>query len=135
VIDPDDSRALDDVEYSTVLNAWISTRMEKDRMLVTLSAGGIGLLVTLLSTVGPASGWELVGYLGAGLAFGVAIVHGLMIFDRNAVYLEALSKDREQDPDLLIERYDKRLVRAFYIGVGLTGLVAFLTGLARLGVR
>ena len=41
--------------YSAAVQAWVTTRMEKDRALLNLAAGGIGLLVTLLTTVGPSS--------------------------------------------------------------------------------
>ena len=36
--------------YSTLLSAWIQTKMERDKTLVTLSAAAIGLLVTILTT-------------------------------------------------------------------------------------
>ncbi|MDA8663964.1 hypothetical protein N9L66_03280 [Porticoccaceae bacterium] len=38
--------------YSTMLSAWIETKMERDKTLVTLSAAGIGLLVTILTVIG-----------------------------------------------------------------------------------
>jgi hypothetical protein len=42
-----------EVEYfAAIANAWVNTRVEHDKSLLTLSAGGIGLLITLLSTVG-----------------------------------------------------------------------------------
>ena len=31
--------------YSALVNAWITTRMEKDKQLLTLSAAGIGLII------------------------------------------------------------------------------------------
>lgn len=38
--------------YSVLLDAWIQTRTERDKTLVTLSAAGVGLLVTILTTAG-----------------------------------------------------------------------------------
>ena len=38
--------------YATSVTAWYNTALERDRGLFTLSAGGIGLLLTLLTTVG-----------------------------------------------------------------------------------
>jgi len=38
--------------YAAILNAWIRTKMERDKVLITLSAGGVGLLITLFSTAG-----------------------------------------------------------------------------------
>lgn len=34
--------------YSAMLNGWLTTKLEKDRQILTLSAAAIGLLVTLL---------------------------------------------------------------------------------------
>ena len=38
--------------YSTLLAAWIQTKMEIDKTLVTLSTAAIALLVTILTAVG-----------------------------------------------------------------------------------
>lgn len=37
--------------YAASVNAWFNTSLEHDKSLFTLSAGGIGLLITLLTTV------------------------------------------------------------------------------------
>lgn len=50
---PDSIEQQKDVAYySALVSAWIQTKMERDKTLASLSAGGIGLLVTILSTVG-----------------------------------------------------------------------------------
>ena len=49
--------------YSAVVQAWAGTRMEKDRSILNLSAAGIGLLVTLLTTVGVTARCQLVLYI------------------------------------------------------------------------
>lgn len=43
----------EELYLSAVINGWIETRMERDRTLLALSTGGVGLLVTLVTTVGP----------------------------------------------------------------------------------
>jgi hypothetical protein len=48
--------------YSVMLDAWIQTRMALDKSLITLSAGGVGVLVTLLTTVGVARPWQIYLY-------------------------------------------------------------------------
>ncbi|MGY0582644.1 MAG: hypothetical protein ACW7DV_11235, partial [Paraglaciecola chathamensis] len=54
----DDKRNLREFEgknvafYSTLLSAWIQTKMERDKTLITLSSAAIALLVTMLTTVG-----------------------------------------------------------------------------------
>jgi tRNA A37 threonylcarbamoyltransferase TsaD len=37
--------------YTAAVEAWVATRMEKDKTLLALAAGGIGLLATLLTAV------------------------------------------------------------------------------------
>ncbi|WDT74288.1 MAG: hypothetical protein MPW16_13610 [Candidatus Manganitrophus sp.] len=41
--------------YEATVNAWITTKFEKDKHLLTLSLAAIGLLITLLTTVGAAT--------------------------------------------------------------------------------
>ncbi|PKF49010.1 hypothetical protein AT251_22010 [Enterovibrio nigricans] len=45
--------------YAATVGAWLNTKFELDKSLLTLSTGAIGLLVTLLTTVGASSveGW------------------------------------------------------------------------------
>jgi hypothetical protein len=74
--------------YSAVVSAWIETKMERDKTIVTLSAGAIGLLVTLLTTVGVKTPWAIWLYAGAFAGFGVAAICTIVIFHRNATYLE-----------------------------------------------
>lgn len=73
--------------YSTLVTAWVETRMELDKSLIMLSAGGIGLLVTILSTVGARNLWELVLYAGAFISFLISIVTCITIFKCNSQLL------------------------------------------------
>ncbi len=68
--------------YSAVVSAWVETKMERDRTIVTLSAGAIGLLVTLLTTVGVKAPFTLWLYAGALVGFGVAAICTIVIFHR-----------------------------------------------------
>ena len=53
IVSPEDLKQQKEVEfYATSVTAWYNTALERDRGLFTLSAGGIGLLLTLLTTVG-----------------------------------------------------------------------------------
>ena len=65
---------------STLTTAWIDTRMEADRTMVALSAGGIGLLLTLLTAVTVPRSWILWLYGLAFLGFLLAIGSGLAVF-------------------------------------------------------
>lgn len=71
----------------TLIDAWIGTKMEADRTLVALSAGGIGLLVGLLVTVSEALG-PLLAYWLALAAFLLAITVGIVVFRLNGRLIE-----------------------------------------------
>jgi len=116
-----EKRALRELEgkniahYSVLLSAWIQTKMERDKTLVTLSAGAIGLLVTILTAVGVNSVWEIPFFIISITAFLITIWSSLVIYQLNSQHLEeAIKGSSEKDPRL--EKYDKRSIRAFIIG-------------------
>ncbi len=74
--------------YAAALDAWYGTRLEHDKSLLTLSAGGIGLLITLASTVGIPSRIALRLASLAILAFILCVVAVLLIFKGNSGHLE-----------------------------------------------
>ncbi|MCP4974845.1 MAG: hypothetical protein GY931_01670 [Maribacter sp.] len=101
--------------YSVLLGAWIQTKMERDKTLVTLSAAAIGLLVTILTTVGVKSYWEIPFFCVAVISFLITIWSSLVIYQLNSQHLEdAIRGSSEKDPRL--EKYDKRSIRAFIVG-------------------
>lgn len=64
----DEENSLDEQKsvtyYSALVNAWIATRMEKDKQLLTLSSAGIGLIIFFqpkLSTLFEFWVWILAG--------------------------------------------------------------------------
>jgi len=59
--------------------------MEKDKTLLTLATGGIGLLSTLARTIGPASALELWIYVAAGWRSPATIVMVIKIFEGTAL--------------------------------------------------
>jgi hypothetical protein len=88
------SRALEELKgkniahYSVLLTAFIQTKMEHDKTLVTLSAGGIGLLLTLLNLTGSGSTVSLVLFGGSFSGFLLTIGCALVIYERNASHIE-----------------------------------------------
>lgn len=101
--------------YSVLLGAWIQTKMERDKTLVTLSAAAIGLLITILTTVGVRSIWEIPIFAIAIISFLITIWSSLVIYQLNSQHLEdAIRGSSERDPKL--EKYDKCSIRAFIIG-------------------
>jgi len=113
----DDSHKQKDVAfYSALLGAWTASKMEKDKSILTLSAGGVGLLVTLLVNFGIKSQCELITYITSIGGFLIAIVVTLFVFERNAEYLKAVIRENKEN-DSVLEIFDKVANAAFLIGV------------------
>src|SRR5690349_13573065 len=105
--------------YAACVQASVDTLMERDRSLLTLSAGGIGLLVTLLTTVGATSICHLLLYAAATLAFLVSIISALAIFSRNSTRMAQIVKGVDT-PDMMLRVLDGVLLSSFVFGVILT---------------
>lgn len=103
--------------YSAGLAAWYATRLEHDKSLLTLSAGGIGLLMTLMTTVGVSSAESLVLYLCALVAFLVCLSTVLVIFRKNAVHLEDVMVGTATQDDPALSRLDAVGTWSFAFGV------------------
>jgi hypothetical protein len=114
--------------YEALVNAWITTRMERDRTLLVLSAGGIGLLVTLLTTAGPASSLELVFYVSAGVAFAAASVLLIIVFDMNGDHLREVILDGRKGDDPTLKVLDRLVFLCFVVGITLLGVIAITSG-------
>ena len=102
-------------QYSVLLSAWIQTRMQRDKTLVTLSTASVGLLVTLLTTVGITEYWIIYLYGGAFIGFGLTIWSSLQIYQRNSKHIEDSIKGLSKE-DPMLEKYDKLSMLAFYGG-------------------
>lgn len=99
-----------DPEYRTALvNAWITVRLEEDKTLVALSSAGIGLLVTLLTTLGLLRLWYIPLYLLAFSGFFLSICNGLIILRENAKHIELIlggDKAKCKESTERLERHD-----------------------------
>jgi len=112
--------------YAAKANAWFNTKLEYDKSLLVLSAGAIGLLITLLTTGG-------VKTVTLFLLFGVAIASFviclgavLAIFLRNAKYLESLIAGRDEN-DPLLGLLDSVSIFSFVLGVVLAAIIGMAT--------
>jgi multisubunit Na+/H+ antiporter MnhG subunit len=117
------------IYYGAVVDAWFETRMEKDRALLTLSAGGVALLATFMTATTIRSMWHWAVYLAAAFSFVVAMVSAILIFGRNATYLGKVKEEHEKNRpappgDSVLRRLDRALRWSFILGVGLTLLAA-----------
>lgn len=108
--------------YSANLNAWFKTRFERDKSLLTLSAGAIGLLITLISTVGVRSIETLILYILALACFVVCLGVLLWIFKRNATHLEEVVRETQIN-DPLLDTLDRTAITSFMFGVVFSSII------------
>lgn len=104
--------------YSVLLGAWIGTRMERDRTLVTLSAAAIGLLVTILTTVGLKQLWMVSLYAGAFAGFLWTIRTTIQIYQLNSDMLanELHGSEAPGYKRIDLKPYDRRADVSFLCG-------------------
>jgi len=114
--------------YSNTLSAWYTTKFEKDKHLLSLSSAGIGLLVTLLTTVGSNTSFTVTMYALALFFFLVCIISVLCVFSRNSGYLEGIVAGNDMN-DVLLDVLDKTAVFSFVLGVVFTLLVGFFSSI------
>jgi hypothetical protein len=103
--------------YSASVAAWYASALEHDKSVFTLAAGGIGLLVTLLTTVG-FDGW--VTFIFFALAIGsllVTLACILVIFKKNQSYVQAVLAGGQVYTDPKLARLDRAALVSFGLGV------------------
>lgn len=101
--------------YSVLLETWIQTRMARDKTLVTLSAGGVGVLVTLLTTLGISRPWQIWLYIGSFIGFLLTITLALVIYQKNSEQIENDLRGRSSE-HLRLKAFDRASVVAFCFG-------------------
>jgi hypothetical protein len=115
--------------YATSVNAWFNTSLEHDKSILTLAAGGIGLLITLLTTVGLSSAEALVLYVGAISSFLVALVSVLVVFRHNRTYIEQVLAEKVTGNDPVLAKADSIALWAFGVGVVFTAVIGIATAI------
>lgn len=112
--------------YAAKANAWFNTKLEYDKSLLVLSAGAVGLLVTLLTTVGVNSFALLFVFFAATISFVVCLFAVLAIFSRNAKHLEELIAGKITN-DPVLGFLDSLSIFSFIIGIVLASAIALGT--------
>lgn len=117
--------------YSALVDAWIQTKMSQDKIFISLSAGGIGLLITILTTVGVQDLWQITLYVGAFVAFAVCVGTSMYILGRNAKHIEEVL-NKNASCDYVLRRCDQISLVAFIVGAVLFTAIAFTTAVCKL---
>lgn len=109
--------------YAASVSAWYESSLEHDKSLLTLSAGGIGLLITLLTTVGLGTAEALVLYVGAIISFVISLVSVLFVFRGNKKHIEDILSGKNQGTDPVLSKLDGTAIWSFGIGVVFTAVI------------
>lgn len=123
-MEPESIAQQKDVEfYAASVNAWYSSALEHDKSLFSLSAGGIGLLITLLTTIGISSWIVLWLYAAALLAFIACLTSILMVFSNNKKHIEMIINNGPDVEDPLLKNLDNISLISFGIGAVLSAAI------------
>jgi len=120
--------------YQTLLSAWIETRMEQDRTIIAISAASLGLLVTIITTVGIKGIWQYSFAVISIIGFIVAICSALHICQFNAKHLEENLRSQDtKDTSNLLKKLDKLTIISFYAGIICAVLMAVAVSFQKTG--
>lgn len=93
----EDYEAKDRAFYSAMISAWLNTKLERDKQLLTLSTSAIGLLVTLLRTVGVSNFSQILLFGAALIAFLFTVISVIWILGKNANHIEQMLNGSETE--------------------------------------
>lgn len=107
--------------YSASVNAWLSTALELDKNLLGLSAAGIGLLTTLVTTSSNSTCPKVIFYLLSNISFLACIIIVLLIFHKNRSYIAKIidgsQKNSLEKLELHLSILDNLAKGTFAVGV------------------
>lgn len=114
--------------YAACVESWFVTRMELDKSLLTLSAGGVGILVGFLSDAGLRSVESLILYILSLIGFLICIASVLYVLKANSGYLEQINQacdDDKQSPATakLLSALDAIAIMSFSLAVLCTSII------------
>jgi preprotein translocase subunit SecG len=109
--------------HAGFVNGWLNTKLEKDKSILTLSAAGIGVLVTFFNSIDPSNILIIINYIFALFFFVVALMMDIYIFGANAKYLQKIIHKK---PAKSMAGLDYILSGSFIIGLVLTISLSFL---------
>ena len=119
-------RQLKSVEfYAASVTAWYTSALEHDKSIFALSAGGIALLVTLLTTVGIEEVVTLLLFFVATVAFLITLGCLLWVFRLNQNYIEHTLTTGTLVDDPKLKRLDQTARWSFLLGVLFASAVGF----------
>jgi hypothetical protein len=114
--DKEDYKAKEKAFYSAMISAWLNTKLERDKQLLGLSVTAIGLLVTLLRTVGISSFSQAILYGFALFSFLITVISVIYILGENSTHIEKILESSETESRALMY-LDKAAEFSFVAGM------------------
>lgn len=101
--------------FSALIDAWINTRMERDKQVLTLSSLGLGGLMAFGPSLESPS--QCVLWLSSGICFLASIAALLHIFKINSDLIEKhLAREQTSEQDGILKSLDYIGIGGFYVG-------------------
>lgn len=127
-MDEEELHQLKSVEfYAASVTAWYTSALEHDKSVFALSAGGIALLITLLTTAGIEEALTLGLFCMAAIAFLITLGCLLWVFRLNQDYIERTLATGSLVLDPKLKRLDQTARWSFWLGVLFASAVGFST--------
>ena len=113
--------------YSATVNTWYNSTLEHDKSLLTLSTGGIGILITILTTVGISYIYQIIVYFISIFSFLICLITILRIFKENKTHIENIIKGSALPDDPKLKNLDNIAYYSFFIGIIFSAIIGFST--------
>lgn len=102
-----------------MVEAWVNTKMERDKQILAISSLGLGGLVSF--SAGLNGGSEFFLWITASLFFVISILMILIIFEMNGKLIHRLINGRTTDgAEAILKILDKTVIATFLLAVCLT---------------
>lgn len=111
--------------YAASVNAWYTSALEHDKSIFGLAAGGIALLITLLTTIGFDGATTVTLFIVAVLSFLVTLGSLLWVFRLNQDYIEKTLAVGTLVVDPKLQLLDRAARWSFLVGVLFAAAVGF----------
>lgn len=134
-LDAEEYNARDRIFYTAMVNAWLNTKLELDKQLLGLSVTAIGLLVTLLRTLGISSYQQLYLFSGTLFFFLVTVISVFLILGINARHIEKTLNDKKLQDDKYLAFLDRVAPISFCSGMVLVVIIGISSAVFQSNVQ
>lgn len=120
--------------YQAIYAAYFGTLLEADKSILTISAGGVGLLVTLMTAFELNSITHIIIYLLALTLFVISIVACIFVFKRNRIVLHKILMKKNEE-DSLLKFLDYLSITCCILGIVATIAIGVAAGIQKINKK